>query len=686
MTRIFLSYAFANEIWVQRVSFYLSKQPGLESYCYADQRCLDSWQSLLLEKISACSVFVFFVGPALGTTQQLEADAAAIQTLSKLAVKLPGSAQLPESFSSLLATDVFHVSDAACPMTPASDRAAYRCAKEIAKRLHQPWIAYDGLPMGYLFDYEKRVVDFYVNLGTAERETDESRDYLELGCPPGWPNVKKYHSAPEFENPVPEKVIGKLEVEGTRIYVDAREKQLGRTVLTLTEARPQKHLCRPRQDSLTAAILVSGGIAPGINAVIASIVERHHLYHHWQKRQGKEYELSVIGFRDGITGLLRHPPSYERLGLEDVRRYSNVGGSMLGTSRSGKLSANADPSRRSQHLVEVVRAILTEGIDILYVIGGDGSMRAAHAIWTTYRSLREDGDEAAKDHDLSIVAVPKTMDNDILWVWQAFGFPSAVETAKEFLQHLRTEVRSNPRLCVAQLFGSDSGFVVGHAALASGVCDYALVPEVVFTMDAVRQRMRKCLRKRYKAGIDGRSPYGLVVMAETAIPTDWRNYAGQGTGELAAEQDEDARKFMLTQAEIDAIEKFERDGRRVFGQTPDALRSGGLKIVSGALQQEINHMATTVDYWKTFRVFTSEPRHLIRAISPSASDVIFAQRLGNLAVDNAMAGYTDCMVSQWLTEYVLVPLDLVVLGRKRVWRDGIFWKSVLAATGQEGSL
>ncbi|MBM4025285.1 MAG: hypothetical protein FJ280_07750 [Planctomycetes bacterium] len=127
--------------------------------------------------------------------------------------------------------------------------------------------------------------------------------------------------------------------------------------------------------------------------------------------------------------------------------------------------------------------------------------------------------------------------------------------------------------------------------------------------------------------------------------------------------------------------------RRVHGQTPDALRSGGLKVVSAVLQQDIRRKMTMYqDYWGQFRVFVNEPRHLIRAISPSVSDVIFGQRLGMLAVDNAMAGYTDFMVSQWLTEYVLVPLDLVVLGRKRVPENGIFWKGVLQNTGQPANM
>jgi 6-phosphofructokinase len=92
--------------------------------------------------------------------------------------------------------------------------------------------------------------------------------------------------------------------------------------------------------------------------------------------------------------------------------------------------------------------------------------------------------------------------------------------------------------------------------------------------------------------------------------------------------------------------------------------------------------AIKVDDDERFRIFTNEPRHLLRSVPPSFSDVIMGSRLGALAIDNAMAGYTDFMVSQWHNEYVLVPLDLVALGRKHIPQEGIFWKSVLAKTGQ----
>ena len=85
---------------------------------------------------------------------------------------------------------------------------------------------------------------------------------------------------------------------------------------------------------------------------------------------------------------------------------------------------------------------------------------------------------------------------------------------------------------------------------------------------------------------------------------------------------------------------------------------------------------------KKLEIFTNEPRHQIRSMEPSVSDIAYGIRLGTMAVDMAMAGYTDCMISQWLTEYVTVTLKLVVLGRKQMPREGIFWKTVISRTGQ----
>jgi 6-phosphofructokinase/HEPN domain-containing protein len=278
-------------------------------------------------------------------------------------------------------------------------------------------------------------------------------------------------------------------------------------------------------------------------------------------------------------------------------------------------------------------------------------MRAAHSIWKRAEEEK---------FDLTVAAIPKTMDNDVLWVWQSFGFLSAVERAKEMVLQLHTEVSSNPRLGIMQLFGSDSGFVVSHAALGSDVCDYVMIPEVPFTLGLACRNLVEELKRRLE---DEGKAHALVAMAETAIPRDAGDYLD-----------------CLGEREREAVEGFLLRGRRVYGQTQDELRRAGIKIVESALYQRL---AEEGEYWEDFRIVTNEPRHLIRSMEPSVSDVIFGERLGVLAVDNAMAGYTDFMISQWLTEYVLVPLELVVLGRKRVPRDGIFWKTVVASTGQE---
>jgi 6-phosphofructokinase 1 len=271
-------------------------------------------------------------------------------------------------------------------------------------------------------------------------------------------------------------------------------------------------------------------------------------------------------------------------------------------------------------------------------------------------------------------------------VWQAFGFMSAVEKGREIIELVGTEVESNPRLYVIQLFGSDSGYVVSHAVLAASrrrLCDVALIPEIEFSMPELAKHMRTKIRER-RLPLKPENPWallpgGMVVMAETAIPTDALDYV-------------DDPAVALIPKEKDAIREYCRlrtAHRRIQGQTDEHLRSAGLKIVSQGLaplpQQTPRDRHGDPD-WVSLRVFTNEPRHQLRAIPPSCTDIIFGSRLGTLAVDNAMAGYTDFMISQWLTEYVLVPLQLVVLGRKRIPETGMFWQSVIAKTGQPADL
>ena len=654
---IFLSYNFRDERFVHTVYSCLRSQPGTKPFYYGEERDGKRWPQLLARKLRGCQGFVLFMGKRPGETQIDETNIAVKYKIPhRIVVLLRGGAGYSQF-------DMFGAGHDPIRVARDDEQHALICAREIVGRLRKRWLPFLDIPSGYPFDYEKRVIEEYV-----EGNGRLSRARIEEGYPAVWPTVQKEPA--EKRNPVPEKEIGAFRLETASIVVDTRSgwrqgpsieaKDLLTRKFTLPEAGPRKYLNYPNGGNLTVGILVSGGIAPGINAVIDGIVNRHTLY---RNRATKSYRLTVKGYTEGFRSLLRPGSGVKTLESAEVRRQAELGGSMLGTSRVDEL-LGADPEQRAGQFKKMVQKLSSDKIEILYIIGGDGSLRAAHAI---SKLAEETGDK------ISVVGIPKTTDNDILWVWQSFGFLSAVERAREFILNLHTEVSSNPRLCVIQLFGSDSGFVVSHAALSSGVCSAALIPEADFTMEKLSSYVREQVLEKLHAPESGQNPYGMIVMAETAIPLDAKKYLRD-------------RYVGLLDKERKAVNNFFANDRRISGQTPDELRAAGLKIVSRVLERDIREMSKQDDYWKQFRVFTNEPRHLLRSIRPSVSDLAFGERLGVLAVDNAMAGYRDFMVSQWVTEFVLVPLKLVTLGRKRVRKDGIFWKSVLASTGQPEDL
>ncbi|MCL5282846.1 MAG: 6-phosphofructokinase [Planctomycetes bacterium] len=538
---------------------------------------------------------------------------------------------------------------------------------------------------GQLFTYEKNMIDRFHVLARLTPEAPfislpqevrtELVELVKAGLPIRWPNIRLRTDSPLTANPLIDDVVGTPrtgisplasewtgEASGPDQVVAAalskyhedrgqRRCMLDET-LCLLEAGPRKQLMQFNR-AVHAGIVVSGGIAPGVNAVIDGIVQRHMSYH---RELAPNEHPSILGFRHGLWGLAQGGASDDlRLPLtgEMTASHATEGGAFLETSRLEDLQ-NSESKLR-----EIMNSL--RGLDVLYVIGGDGTMKAAEML--TRRAAKE-------RLRLSIVGVPKTMDNDVLWVWQSFGFATAVEKAREVISNLWTEVRSNPRVCVLQVFGSASGFVVSHAVLASPThCDAALIPEVKFRLEVLIDRVAERIVTEQRA-----VPYGFIVMAETAVPLDAEKYMydtriGLTDGELA---------------KLKAYLPLMRDSMYAEGSAHDDLRSGALKLVSRGLELGLkeklrNNMAIHLD---RLRVFTNEPRHILRATGPSFSDIIMGQRLGALAVDNAMAGYSDFMISQWLTEYVLVPLRLVALGRKRIPPDGIFWKSVLAKTGQ----
>jgi 6-phosphofructokinase 1 len=664
--RVFLSYHFdpVDETLVHEVHYFLRKQPGIDCFYWSQHGTGDDFPAEIATQLQSADAIIIFASQAAGKTQLQE-----VSLYGKLPERRRILVQLADSIPPDLLLETARMDPIRVDLASSTDasetrKSAVECARAIIQRLGLTWLPDDGIPLGYPFDYEKDIIEEYLK-GNGHASWEKVAE----GCPSIWPGVQ--HLPTWYDNPLKEDEIGRFRDDSARITVDSRLRTSENVSgLPLLEARPRERLRYPVEyaelRTLGVGILVSGGIAPGINAVIDGIVKRHTLYA--EGLHEFPYEMNIQGFAEGFRGFFHAGVQSKHLTVPMVEPFAEHGGSLLGTSRPGEL-LGPDPKQRAECRRRIVMRLCdypAERVHILYVIGGDGSMRAAHALQRT-------ADEMGKD--LAVVGIPKSMDNDILWIWQSFGFLSAVEKAREVILNMYTELASNPRLGIIQLFGSDSGFVVSHAAYSTA-CDLVLIPEDPLTMDQIFDHVSSRLQARLRGQT---SPYGLVVMAETALPED--------AGEYINDPD-----VHLSDREKGAVTTFLEQGRRVTGQTPDELRTAGLKMVSRLLQKRIRELRpprprgavlpNQGSYWRDYRVVTNEPRHLIRSIRPSVSDVIFGERLGTLAVDNAMAGYRDFAVSQWLTEFVLVPLDLMVLGRKRVPIDGIFWKSVRAKTGQ----
>lgn len=663
--KLFLSYKFDDQEFVELVHYVLSKQPAVELYYWPVQGRPGVIDRVLTDALNTCDLMIAFLGAELGETQAEEIDF--------FRNRHPKEHYIPVQLVEKLPDHVEFGVGRLVKVRTNRGKLDLEEAREVAHRLFDllqlQWIPEDGLPSRYIVNNEKKFLEKF-RCGDEELLRDLRK---ECGWTV-WPEVTKERA--DLDNPIPEDIIGKLADDTPVVLLDARPNCCGpgeEQVLTFPEARPRLRLRYPlkRGGTLRVAILVSGGIAPGINAVIDGIVSRHFLYSRRQKAAGVQHNLDILGYREGFKALFRgRDESGQTLTENAVLGVVEAGGAFLGTSRADNL-LDGDAKKREEALKAAVEHLRTDKVQILYVIGGDGSMRCAHALRHYAQQL---------NYDLSVVGIPKAMDNDILWVWQSFGFLSAVEEARHAIVHMHTEVSSNPRVGIIQLFGSDSGFIASHAGYSTA-CDLVLIPEDPLSMDDIVNHIGKKLLDRFNKdgnagnghgnGLESSSPYAIVVMAETALPEDALEYCDHPCAGLSKQ-------------ERDSVELFFKNKRRVRGQTPDELRRAALKIVSGVLEDKIRTLLEPTEYWKDFRVITNEPRHLIRSIPPSVADVIFGERLGALAVDNAMAGYTDFMVSQWLTEFVLVPLPLVVLGRKRVSTDGIFWKSVVSKTQQPG--
>ena len=358
----------------------------------------------------------------------------------------------------------------------------------------------------------------------------------------------------------------------------------------------------------SAAIVTCGGLCPGLNDVIRSLVLILTYGYGVTTIYGIRY-----GYKGMVDGVGEAP---FLLKPDEIETISNEGGTYLGTSRGDQ-----DP-------VLMVDFLIRRSIQILFCIGGDGTQKGALAIAS---------EAERRGYHLSVIGLPKTIDNDIDLVEKTFGFDTAVAVAAQVLHgaHVESHAEHNG-VVIVKLMGRESGFLAAHAAIASGDVNFLLIPEAAFHLEGEKgflEALRRRLEMRHHA---------LVVVAE-------------GVAErLLASPDE--------KVPLDA------SGNRI------------LEDVGIYLKDRVAHWFKEQKF--EARVRYIDPSYLVRSFRASSTDSIFCQNLAHNAVHAAMSGRTRMLVATCNNIYCHIPLEAIVMGRKHVDPQGELWRSAMETTGQ----
>jgi len=353
---------------------------------------------------------------------------------------------------------------------------------------------------------------------------------------------------------------------------------------------------------LKCGIVTCGGLCPGLNDVIRAVVLS--LYHNYKVR-------TVFGFPYGYEGLtyrFGHTPV--ELDPAAVSRIHEYGGTILGSSRG------------NQDVSEMVDTMDRMNLGMLFAVGGDGTLRGA-------RDIAEEVQR--RGLKISVIGIPKTIDNDISYVERSFGFETAVSEAVESIDAAHTEAKgARNGIGLVKLMGRESGFIAVFAALARSDVNICLIPEVPFSMEKLLANVRARLQNRGHA---------VIVVAEGA-------------------------------------------GQELLGDTNERDASGNVKFkdIGLFLKDRINAYFKGVGMDATLKYI--DPSYTIRSVPANAYDSAFCLLLGQSAVHAGMAGRTNMVVGYWMNTFTHVPIPLAVSARKKVDPDGWVWSSVLTSTGQ----
>jgi 6-phosphofructokinase 1 len=386
-------------------------------------------------------------------------------------------------------------------------------------------------------------------------------------------------------------------------------KETGSSPVSFEKAGPRENIFfEPAKTKV--GIVTCGGLCPGLNNVIRSLV--NELYY--------RYGISrILGIQYGFEGLI---PSYNHPVIEltaPLISYIHLtGGTFLGSSRG------------IQDVEKMVDSLEIMNINVLFCIGGDGTLRGAHAIHKEIvkRKLK-----------ICIAGIPKTIDNDIDLIQKSFGFETAFSIANDIIRNAHNEASGAFNgIALVKLMGRDSGFIAANAALAIQEVNFVLIPEITFDLYGQRgflHILRKRLEERH---------HSVVVVAEGA---------GQEFFECSDEN-----------KDVSGNKKYKDIGIYLKDKISEEFENKGFP----------------------YSIKYIDPSYIIRSAPANANDSKFCNLLAQNAVHAALSGKTDFVIGFWNNQFTLMPIEMVVAKRKKIDVEGELWWNVLEATGQPISL
>ncbi len=377
--------------------------------------------------------------------------------------------------------------------------------------------------------------------------------------------------------------------------------------ITFERAGPREKLFfEPSKTKI--GIVSCGGLCPGINDVIRALV----MHHSWW------YGIKTIyGFRYGYQGMVKDfglQPII--LDPEMVSEIHEHGGTMIGSSRG------------PQDVSKMVDRLMDYDINILYCIGGDGTLRGALDI---HREITKRG------LPIGVVGIPKTIDNDINFIEKTFGFETAFSLGVESIRAAHVEAKGAMNgIGLVKLMGRDSGYIAASASIASQDVNFCLVPEVPFDLEGPCGFYESVKRRLQKRG------HAVIVVAE-------------GVGQRFSKSSEKDKSGNI---KFNDVGIYIRDGIKSFFES--------------------QKFPANVRY--------IDPSYMIRSSKALPSDSVYCTLLAQNAAHAGMAGKSGLVVGIWNNQFTHIPIEMAVQSRKAIDPESIFWLNVMGSTGQPRSM